>query len=60
MQEEIENRTVALAISTGKLTGRALQAAIRKLLADLKKNRDCKFGEDVRHIVRVCLSKKTA
>ena len=40
MQEEIENRTVALAISTGKLTGRTLQAAIRKLLADLKKNRD--------------------
>ena len=40
MQEEIENRTVALAISTGKLTGRALQAAIRKLLAEMKKSRD--------------------
>ena len=40
MQEEIENRTVALAISTGKLTGRTLQAAIRKLLAEMKKSRD--------------------
>ena len=40
MQEEIENRTVALAISTGKLTGRALQVAIRKLLAEMKKSRD--------------------
>ena len=40
MQEEIENRTVALAISTGKLTGRTLQVAIRKLLAEMKKNSD--------------------
>ena len=40
MQEEIENRTVALAISTSKLTGRALQAALRKLLAEMKKSRD--------------------
>lgn len=40
MQEEIENRTVALAISTSKLTGRALQAALHKLLAEMKKSRD--------------------
>ena len=40
MQEEIETRTVALAISTSKLTGRVLQAAVRKLLAEMKKSRD--------------------
>lgn len=40
MQEEVENRTVTLAISTTKLTGRVLKAAIRKLLAAWKKGRD--------------------
>ena len=32
MQEEVENRTVNLAISTTKLTGRALLSAFRKYL----------------------------
>lgn len=32
MQEEVENRTVNLAISTTKLTGRTLVAAFRKYL----------------------------
>ncbi|HMM07308.1 MAG TPA: PcfB family protein [Clostridiales bacterium] len=36
MQEEVEHRTVTLAISTTKLTGRVLKAAIRKLLASWK------------------------
>lgn len=36
MQEEVENRSVTLAISTAKLTGRALKAAITKYLAYLK------------------------
>ena len=33
MQEEVENRSVTLAISTAKLTGRLLKAAIAKYLA---------------------------
>ncbi|MCD8340687.1 MAG: PcfB family protein [Clostridiales bacterium] len=32
MQEEIENRTINLAISTTKLTGRALMSAFRKFM----------------------------
>lgn len=40
MQEEVEHRTVALAISTGKITGRVLKDAIVKLLAEMKKSRD--------------------
>ena len=33
MQEEVENRTVNLAISTTKLTGRTIIAGIRKYFA---------------------------
>lgn len=41
MQEEVENRTVALAINGGKLTGCVLKAAIIKFLAAQKnKGRD--------------------
>ena len=36
MQEEVEQKTVALIISTGKLTGRELKKAIVKLLAHMK------------------------
>lgn len=36
MQEDVEHRTVALAISASKLTGRELKKAIVKLLAHLK------------------------
>ena len=36
MQEEVEQKTVALVISTGKLTGRELKKAIAKLLAHMK------------------------
>lgn len=36
MQEEVENRTVNLAISTTKLTGRALLSAFRKYLQHRK------------------------
>ena len=36
MQEEIENRTVTLVISGGKLTGRLLKAAVAKYLAHRK------------------------
>lgn len=40
MQEEVENRTVALAVSTTRMTGRVLKAALIKLLAEIKKSRD--------------------
>ncbi len=36
MQEEVESRTVTLAISTTKLTGRVLKSAMAKYLAHLK------------------------
>lgn len=36
MQEEIENKTVTLVISGGKLTGRILKAAVSKYLAHRK------------------------
>ncbi len=39
MQEEIENRTVTLAISTTKLTGRVLKAALSKYLAYRKEKK---------------------
>ena len=37
MQEEVENRTINLAISTTKLTGRSIVAGIRKYLQHLEK-----------------------
>ena len=39
MQEEVENRSVTLAISTTKLTGRVLKAAIAKYLAYVKEKK---------------------
>ena len=39
MQEEVENRAVTLVISTTKLTGRLLKAAILKYLASRKEKR---------------------
>lgn len=36
MQEEVEQKTVALVLSAGKLTGRELKKAIVKLLAHMK------------------------
>lgn len=40
MQEEVENRTVTLAISTTRLTANVLRDAMRKLLEAWKKSRD--------------------
>jgi len=40
MQEEVENRTIALAVSTSRMTGRVLKSALIKLLAEIKKSRD--------------------
>ena len=40
MQEDITQKTIALAIKTAKLDGRVLQAAFRKLLQMYRKKRD--------------------
>ena len=40
MQEEVENRSVTLAITTAKLTGRVLKSAMHKFLVAQKKSRD--------------------
>ena len=37
MQEEIEQKTIALAVKTGKLTSQVLQAAMKKFLAARQK-----------------------
>ena len=37
MQEEVDQKTIALAVKTGKLTAQVLQAAIRKYLAARQK-----------------------
>ena len=39
MQEEVDQKTIALAIKTGKLTGQALQAAMKKYLEARKKGK---------------------
>lgn len=54
MQEEVENRTVNLAISTTKLTGRTIIAGIRKYFAapgkseDEKGTRPCRSWKAIR------------
>lgn len=40
IQEEIDNKTVALVISTSKMTGRVLQAAIRELQRQRQKHQN--------------------
>ncbi|MFT8889887.1 MAG: PcfB family protein [Ethanoligenens sp.] len=42
MQEDIENRSVTLIISTAKLTGRVLKAALTKYLAQVKEKKAAK------------------
>ena len=39
MQEEVDQKTIALAIKTGKLTGQVLQAAMKKYLEARKKGK---------------------
>ena len=46
MQEEVENRSVTLVITTAKLTGRVLKSAMHKFLAAQKKSRD---GPNIPH-----------
>lgn len=40
IQEEIDNKTIALVISTSKMTGRVLQAAIREYLKQRQKHQN--------------------
>ena len=40
MQEQVNEKTVALYIKTGKLTAEMLQQAMKKLLAQMKKQAD--------------------
>ena len=40
IQEEIDNKTIALAVSTTKMTGRVLQSAIRAYLRHKQNSRD--------------------
>ena len=47
MQEDIENRSVTLAINTAKLTGRVLKSAIVKYLNHLKEASREKVSADV-------------
>jgi membrane-bound lytic murein transglycosylase B len=39
MQEEVEYRTVALTINSAKMTGRVLQAALQKVLDEMRRRR---------------------
>lgn len=39
MQEDVENRTVALVINSGRLSSQVLRAALLKLLAEMKKHK---------------------
>ena len=40
MQEYVEERTVAISVKAAKLSGRALAAACKKVLAEMKKHHE--------------------
>lgn len=56
MQEEVENKSVALSIKTTKLTANLLKAAILKALAEMEKTQRnpkvYKGKQSVKHLVR--------
>lgn len=56
MQEEIENKSVALSIKTTKLTANVLKAALLKALAQMERQRKnpkvYKGKQSVKHLVR--------
>ena len=56
MQEEIENKSVALSIKTAKLTANVLKAALIKALAEMERQRKnpkvYKGKQSVKHLVR--------
>lgn len=56
MQEDVENRAVALSIKTAKLTSKMLEAAIKKALAEMEKRQKSpavyKGKQSVKHLVQ--------
>lgn len=56
MQEEVENKSVALSIKATKLTGNVLKAALLKALAEMEKKQKTpkvyKGKQSVKHLVR--------
>lgn len=40
MQEDVQNRTVVLAVSTSRMTGQVLRSAIRQMMNEMKRSRD--------------------
>ena len=44
MQEEVENRTLTLVVSSAKFSGRLLKTAVDKYLAHLKEQKQQKAG----------------
>ena len=49
MQEEVNQKTVALSIRTTKLTGKVLAAALGKVVRALQKHHQKHFGKAIRH-----------
>ena len=53
MQEEITNKTIALSVKTGKMSGKALQAAMRKFLQMYRKKDTLHHGKQtLKQLVR--------
>ena len=52
MQEEVDQKTIALAVKTGKLTGQVLQAAMKKFLAARQKGKPCAKKYDIDYTLR--------
>lgn len=55
MQDEVNNKTIALAIKSGKMTAEVLEKALKKLLTELQKEKQPKIyhgKQTIRHLVR--------
>lgn len=55
MQDEVNNKTIALAIRSGKMTAEVLEKALKKLLAELQKEKQPKIyhgKQSISHLVR--------
>lgn len=55
MQDEVNNKTIALAIKSGKLTAEVLEKALKKLLTELQKEKQPKIyrgKQSVKHLVQ--------
>lgn len=55
MQDEVNNKTIALAIKSGKMTAEVLEKALKKLLTELQKEKQPKIyrgKQSVKHLVQ--------